>query len=253
MFRPGSTEIVVGSSSRARHFAGVEIGQATVVRASDAGPWSASSTRGKTAFDSEIWGDVRADDAGVSPHHVFVGDRASSRRPALRLADAEALASDPRLTVEVKREAAVLRRPVGQLSNFITLPRHDAVGDLFDRRDDRRRDHDVRGGRNAHRRDRHAARAGFPPRVDPAGVPDRVAAAGAGRRVFGLFAASFLQALTISTTNFQSFSELAFCLYLDAGHRRRALVFSIVMGFVGGFLPAIKASRMKIVDALRAA
>jgi hypothetical protein len=31
-----------------------------------------------------------------------------------------------------------------------------------------------------------------------------------------------------------------------------ALVFSVVMGFVGGFLPAIKASRMKIVDALRA-
>ena len=31
-----------------------------------------------------------------------------------------------------------------------------------------------------------------------------------------------------------------------------SLSFALLMGFVGGFLPAIKASRMKIVDALRA-
>jgi len=31
------------------------------------------------------------------------------------------------------------------------------------------------------------------------------------------------------------------------------LLFSVVMGFVGGFLPAVKAARMKIVDSLRAA
>jgi putative ABC transport system permease protein len=33
----------------------------------------------------------------------------------------------------------------------------------------------------------------------------------------------------------------------------QTLVFSLFMGFIGGFLPAVKASRMKIVDALRAA
>jgi ABC-type antimicrobial peptide transport system permease subunit len=32
----------------------------------------------------------------------------------------------------------------------------------------------------------------------------------------------------------------------------QALAFALLMGFVGGFLPAIRASRMKIVDALRA-
>jgi ABC-type antimicrobial peptide transport system permease subunit len=30
------------------------------------------------------------------------------------------------------------------------------------------------------------------------------------------------------------------------------LVFTLIMGLVGGFLPAVKAARMKIVDALRA-
>ncbi|HYM48664.1 MAG TPA: ABC transporter permease, partial [Burkholderiaceae bacterium] len=68
----------------------------------------------------------------------------------------------------------------------------------------------------------------------------------------GLVAASFLTAITVSTTNFQSFSELAFAFTLTPSIVVSALVFSAVMGFVGGFLPAIKASRMKIVDALRA-
>jgi ABC-type antimicrobial peptide transport system permease subunit len=31
------------------------------------------------------------------------------------------------------------------------------------------------------------------------------------------------------------------------------MTFSLVMGFIGGMLPALRASRMKIVDALRAA
>ena len=70
--------------------------------------------------------------------------------------------------------------------------------------------------------------------------------------LIGLIAASFLTAITISTTNFQSFSELAFAFTLTPSIVVSALVFSIVMGFIGGFLPAIKASRMKIVDALRA-
>ena len=68
----------------------------------------------------------------------------------------------------------------------------------------------------------------------------------------GLVAASFLTAITVSTTNFQSFSELAFSFTLTPSIVGAALAFALLMGFVGGFLPAIQASRMKIVDALRA-
>jgi ABC-type antimicrobial peptide transport system permease subunit len=67
-----------------------------------------------------------------------------------------------------------------------------------------------------------------------------------------LLAASTLTALTVSTTNFQSFSELAFSFSLTPKIVVQSLFFALVMGLVGGFLPAIKASRMKIVDALRA-
>jgi len=70
--------------------------------------------------------------------------------------------------------------------------------------------------------------------------------------VVGLFFASFMQLITISTVNFQTFSELAFNFSLTPDIVYKGLAFALVMGFVGGILPAIRASRMKIVDALRA-
>jgi len=69
----------------------------------------------------------------------------------------------------------------------------------------------------------------------------------------GLVAASFMQALSISTTNFQTFAELAFSFTLTPAIVLWSLTFALAMGFVGGFLPAARAARMKIVDALRAA
>ena len=68
----------------------------------------------------------------------------------------------------------------------------------------------------------------------------------------GLFLASFLQLLTISTMNFQTFSELAFSFALTSDIVWKGLGFSLVMGFIGGVLPAVRASRMNIVESLRA-
>ncbi len=68
----------------------------------------------------------------------------------------------------------------------------------------------------------------------------------------GLFLASFLQFFTISTLNFQSFSELAFSFTLSPAIVVAALLWAVVMGLLGGFLPAVRASRLKIVDTLRA-
>jgi len=68
----------------------------------------------------------------------------------------------------------------------------------------------------------------------------------------GLFAASFLQLLTISTMNWQSFAELAFSFTLSPGIVIKSILFSLFMGLIGGLLPAFRAARMNIVDALRA-
>lgn len=68
----------------------------------------------------------------------------------------------------------------------------------------------------------------------------------------GLLFASFLQLFTISTMNWQTFSELAFSFSLTFKIASEALLFSLIMGLVGGLLPAVRASRMNIVEALRA-
>jgi putative ABC transport system permease protein len=70
--------------------------------------------------------------------------------------------------------------------------------------------------------------------------------------LIGLGLASLLQFFTISTLNFGSFSELAFSFALSPGIIANSLGFSLLMGFVGGFLPAVRAARLNIIQALRA-
>ncbi len=62
----------------------------------------------------------------------------------------------------------------------------------------------------------------------------------------GLFFASVLQFISVSTTNFQTFSELAFRFRLSHGIFLKAMAFALLMGFFGGILPAFRASRMNI-------
>jgi putative ABC transport system permease protein len=71
--------------------------------------------------------------------------------------------------------------------------------------------------------------------------------------LFGLFLASFLQFFSISTLNFASFSELEFSFALSPDIAVTSLLFSLAMGFVGGFLPSVRAARLNIVNALRSA
>jgi len=69
--------------------------------------------------------------------------------------------------------------------------------------------------------------------------------------VIGIGAASFLQLLTISTMNWQSFAELAFSFTLSGSIILKSFAFALFMGLAGGLLPACRAARMNIVDALR--
>jgi len=55
-----------------------------------------------------------------------------------------------------------------------------------------------------------------------------------------------------SVIHFQSFSEIGFGFALSPGVIVSALIFAVVMGVVGGFLPAARAARLDIVNALRA-
>lgn len=70
--------------------------------------------------------------------------------------------------------------------------------------------------------------------------------------VIGLFLASFLQFFSLSTLNWNSFSELAFSFSLSPAIVISSLIFAVVMGVLGGFFPSVRAARLNIVKALRA-
>ncbi|MDH5207651.1 MAG: ABC transporter permease [Burkholderiaceae bacterium] len=249
MFQAGSSEIVVGGSV-ARGFAGVELGQ----RLSFAGrAWTVVGVfdAGRTAFDSEIWGDVDQmmqafRRVGYSSVIARLATPASFEPMKARLDD------DPRLKVDIKRETRFYEDQSAGLSTFITLLGM-ALSVIFSL--------GAMIGAAITMYAAVATRTGEIGTLRALGFQRRsILAAFLGEALLlalvggaaGLGAASFLTALTVSTTNFQSFSELAFSFTLTPRIVAQSLGFALVMGFVGGFLPAIKASRMKIVDALRA-
>lgn len=249
MFRPGSDEIVVGAAV-ARQFAGVEIGaslafaqrQWTVVGVFDAG---------RTAFDSEIWGDVeQLLQAFRRGAYSSVLAQLAAREDFDALA--EQLASEPRLTVEVKRERKFYEDQSRSLSNFInylgvTLSVIFSLGAVIGAAITM---YAAVANRSAEIGTLRAL--GFRRRaILAAFLLEALLLALAGAAV-GLLAASALQAITISTTNFQTFSELAFSFALTPQVVVQSLAFALAMGLVGGVLPALKAARMNIVDSLRA-
>jgi ABC-type antimicrobial peptide transport system permease subunit len=67
----------------------------------------------------------------------------------------------------------------------------------------------------------------------------------------GIAGASLLQFVQISTLNFGSFSEISFSFAMTPDIILISMIFALTMGFIGGFLPAWRASRMDILQALR--
>ena len=68
----------------------------------------------------------------------------------------------------------------------------------------------------------------------------------------GIVLAFFLQFFSISTLNFNSFAELSFSFALSPSIIISSLVFAVLMGIIGGFLPSVRAAKLNIVNALRA-
>ena len=250
MFRPGSTEIVVGRSI-AERFAGTGIGESlrfggrawTVVGAFDAGG---------SAFDSEIWGD------GEQMMQSFRRQAFSS--VIARLVDASRfddfkrrLESDPRFTVDLKRERVFYEEQSEMMSNFIsylglTLSVIFSIGAMIGAMITMyaavaNRTAEI-GSLRALGFRRGAILAAF--------LAEALFLALLGWAA-GLALASLMQFVHISTMNWQSFSELAFSFVLTPKIVWQTFAFAVAMGFAGGVLPALRAARLKIVDALRAA
>ncbi|GFO64511.1 ABC transporter permease [Geomonas paludis] len=249
MPRPGSAEVVAGESV-AQRFKGCGLGETLRFGMRD---WRVVGVfdAGATGFSSEIWGDrdqmMQAFRRPVYSSMIF------------RLRDTGAfdaykarVEADPRLTVEAKRETqyyldqseamAKFLRILGLVLTVIfsigavigaTITMYAAVANRVT--------------------EIGTLRAlGFQRKSILASFIIEALLLGLCGGILGIFAASFMQLITISTMNWASFSELAFSFTLNFSIVWKSLLFSAVMGFVGGALPALRASRMNIVEALRA-
>ena len=249
MPKMGSSEVIVGSSV-ARRFKGADLGgelrfgmrQWTIVGIFDAG---------NTGFTSEIWGDVEQ----LMP---------AFRRPVfssmiLRMNDPSQfemlktrIETNPRLTQEVKRETRYYLEQSEMMAKFlrilgISLTLIFSLGAII--------------GAMITMYAAVANRIGEIGTLRALGFRRTsilICFSHGGASAWGSPAAlqdsssprscSFV---TVSTVNFQTFSELAFRFSMTFGIAVKGVFFAVVMGFMGGFLPALRAAHMNIVEALR--
>jgi putative ABC transport system permease protein len=246
--RWGSSEVMVGSSI-ARRFKDVELNQALCCGMRDfriVGVFDA----GNTSFSSEVWGDVvQLMQAFRRPAYSSVIFRLQT--PSDFQAVKARMESDPRLTLVVKRETRYYAEQSEMMATFlrilgISLTVIFSLGAIIGAMVTM---YSAVANRTSEIGTLRAL--GFQQKNILLAFLIESLLLGLMGGMAGLFFASFMQLITVSTLNFQTFSELSFSFALTFDIVYKGLVFSLVMGFVGGILPAIRASRMNIVDALR--
>jgi putative ABC transport system permease protein len=205
---------------------------------------------GGSAFESEIWGENEQ----FMP--VFRGEAFQS--VTFRLKDPAAfdeakrtLEADRRLTVDVHRESEfyvqqsqLLGRILQILALMITSIM--AIGAIFGAINTMyaavaSRSHEIAV----------LLTVGFHPRSVLASFLVESALIAVVGGVIGALLALPVNGIVTSTTNWASFSEIAFSFRITPVLLLAGLVFAVVMGLVGGFLPAWRAARMQVVEALR--
>ncbi len=250
MFAPGAAEVIVGQRISKR-FANCRIGDRLRFQQTDftvVGQYTA----GGSAFESEVWGDA----AVLAP--AF--DRAGSFQSlTFRMKDPSQLdklkaelEADPRTPVAVKRESdfyaaqsATLTTIIRVVGIFITAIM--AVGAIF-------------GAMNTmyaavQSRTREIATLlvlGFSPLAVMASFMFEAVFLALLGGLIGCLIALPINGIGTSTTNFQSFSEVAFAFRITPAAILAGLIFASAMGVVGGFFPALKAARQTLATSLRA-
>lgn len=249
MFNPGSREVVVGTAYASR-FPNSNVGD--VVRFAET-DWTVVGqfSAGGSAFESEIWGE-NEQFMPVFRGEIFQSVTFRMRDPAAFDGVKEAIESDPRLTLDAFRERdfyANQSTMLAQILSFIAifLAGIMGIGAVF-------------GAVNT----MYAAVAsrgpeigvlltlGFRPRsVMGSFLLEAVLIAVIGGAI-GCLMALPINGLVTSTTNWASFSEVAFAFRVTPQLLLNGMIFAVVMGIIGGLLPARHAAKQQVVDALRA-
>lgn len=247
-FTPGTREINVGKMAVGR-FTGLTLGSDVKFGAAT---WKVVGifTADDAAFESEIWGDIDL----MAPAFQRTGYQSITVKlvdPATFDAFKSAIEGDPRLYLQPQREqdyytaqSVVMTTVIRVFGSFVTLIL--SIGAVF-------------GAMNtmyaavAYRtREIGTLRAlGFSRfRIVTAFIAESTALALVGGLV-GCVLALPVHGLSTGTTNFSSFSEVAFKFRITPLLLVEGLSFAALMGAAGGLLPALRAARIPVARALR--
>jgi putative ABC transport system permease protein len=250
-FTFGTQEIVLGRNI-ARQFQKCELGQE--IRFGDASWKIVGYFDGQgTAFDSEIWGDVEQMGAAFG-RPVFSSATFRLTSPDAFEAAKLRIQQDPRLAyMELKRERDYYEEQSKLMSGFIRIlglvvtvifSIGAMIGAMITM-------YAAVANRTVEIGTMRAL--GFKRRsILGAFLIESILLSLVGG-VIGIALASLMSFIRISTTNFGTFSELAFGFTLAPSVIISTLLFAMLMGIAGGFLPAVRASRLSILNALRSA
>jgi putative ABC transport system permease protein len=250
MFQPGLSELVVGSNAN-KTYSGLTVGNTVDF---GGGHWRVVGVfdAGGSAFDSEVWTDARVlDDVYKRPTNIYQSAtvRLTSAAALQQLKDS--VSADPRLNLDVFREVDYYAKQSTAMTRLITVLGGlvafvMAIGAVFGALNTMYSAVSERGREIATMR---ALGFGGPSVVFSFLIEALLIAFIGG--LIGCVAVLRLNGLTTSTINWQTFSNLAFAFRITPGLLLSGLLFALVMGLIGGLLPAISAARRPIAVALR--
>jgi putative ABC transport system permease protein len=246
-FTPGLRELIVGQGVL-RQFQGAELGKVVRMRGSE---WTVvGEFASGDAHDSEMWADVNV------ARSTFGRSGSSSVLVALDAPDGlarlkSAVAAEPRLTMDVLREqdyfsgqTKQFRQTIGFLAGVVTIIM--ALGAVFAALNSMYAAVAARGKEIATLR--AIGFGGLPVVVSV--MIEALLLALAGALLGALIAYLLFNNLSVSTLG-QNFTQVVFDFKVTPALVARGLVIAVVIGMVGGFLPALRAARLPVTTSLR--
>jgi putative ABC transport system permease protein len=250
MFQPGQYELVVGKNAM-KTYAGLTLGNTVDF---GGGHWKVVGIfdAGGSAFDSEVWCDSKIfDDVLKRPPNIFQSATVHLVSPASFQEFKDAVTADPQLNVDVVREIDYYAKQSTTMTKLITIlgglvAAIMAIGAIFGALNTMYSAVAERGREIATMR-----ALGFTAwNVILSFLFEALLISFIGG-IIGCLVVLPLNGLTTSTMNFQTFSNVAFAFKITFDLLVMGVLFAMVMGVLGGLLPALRAATQPVSVALR--
>jgi putative ABC transport system permease protein len=250
MFTPGLNELVVGKNAT-RTYAGLKLGDNVTF---GGGHWQVVGIfdAGGSAFDSEVWCDAKILNQVLKrPENIFQSATVHLASPDTFNAFKDSVTSDPRLNVDAVREIDYYAKQSTTMTRLITVlgglvAAIMAIGAIFGALNTMYSAVAERGREIATMR-----ALGFGTFTVLLSFLFEALLISFAGGLLGCLAVLPLNGYTTSTMNFQTFSNLAFAFKITFDLLLMGVLFALVMGVLGGLLPAVRAAVRPVAVALR--